>query len=143
MEYKLDELSPVTGQRVDVEKHEGAKVVLEKVGVIDVNTEWDNTKYPPVRTPGITRPWPYLKVETAPLEKFTKTDGDVKEIRASEIFKLRKTKEGKIEWPTHSNSNIQKLFKKFAVNKPAELIGKTVVACVRVNNKGKFLGFNY
>lgn len=122
----LQGLGPAPEAGLNPDKYEGQKVKIEKISIVDKTTDYDEQgNY----VKGLARPAKALRVETAVLE----TDAFGKELRCSQDFGLKSTKNGSVVWSTHKKALMPQLLAKFKVNSPQELINKDAVLIKKTN----------
>lgn len=129
----LDKLEGVEGgESVDLEQFDKKEVEIESVTIVQVPSEYTETK----------KQW-VLKVQSVILTSIGEGENKV-DFRASELFNLIQDKEGKlIGFPKAEGSNLAKFMKDLKVSKPSELKGKK--ALVKSYEKGNrtYLKFRY
>ena len=141
-QLKLEDLKPIEAKGVDFSEFEGNKALIEKAGVIEVNSYY-NEEGKKVKEP---RKVLALKVESRVITSLTNAEGKTVEVRASELFNLIKDKDGKIGWSKAPKAKLNNFLKKFGVKHPVDLIGKTAVIRLRKKenpdgSESEFLGF--
>jgi len=135
----IDDLSPsASGLGIELNEFEGAKAEIETLEIKDIPSHYDEDG----EWHDELAPRKMLKISTKPLKVIEREGQDNIELRASELFALKK-KNGKWEWSTHPKAKLQRLMAKFKVNHPKELIGRNVVIKVTTSKKSdaQFLGF--
>jgi len=152
--YNVEDMKPIESQGLDLSEYEGKKAKIEIVEVVDVESRYgdgetevdgrvykSNEKLPE----GKTIPTKVLKVSTEKLGEIETSEGK-KEIRASELFSLKKdTKNKSWGWSTHEKAKVQKLYKRLGIRNPntnpkTALIGKTVTVIQRPGEDVSWLG---
>ena len=127
---------------VEFDEFEGQKKVIEKVEMIDVKSDYDESgKY----VKNLQRDVKVLKVESEVVTTLENREGEEIEIRASELFNL-KLKEDVWGWSKSKKGGLKKFLAKIKVDSPNELEGKTVTLRVRSKEMEdgttrEFLGF--
>lgn len=144
-EYSIEDLKPIeVDEMMDLSEYEGKKVKIEKVEVINVDSRFD--EHGNQLPPGQTIKSKALKVTTEKVGEIKNAEGDVKDIRASELFSLKQKDDDSWGWSTHKKAKIQKLFMRLKakygeLTNPKQLIGKEVTITMRPGEDISWLGF--
>ena len=128
----VGDLEGVEGTSVDLEQFDKKEVELEKAEIIQVPSEYTETK----------KQW-VLKVASVVLVSLGEGDDKI-DFRASELFNLVQDKEGKLKgYPEAEGSNLYKFMKDLKAEKPNELIGKKALVKSYLKKDRTYLKFRY
>ena len=128
----LDKLEGVEGTSVDLEQFDKKEVEIEKAEVVQVPSEYTETK----------KQW-VLKVSSVVLTTIGEGDDKI-DFRASELFNLVQDKDGNLKgYPEAEGSNLAKFMKDLKVKKPSELIGKKALIKAYEKSNRTYLKFRY
>ena len=129
----LKDLKPVQGgEGVDLEQFDKKEVVIESANIVQVKSEFTETKLQWV-----------LKVSSPVLATIGEGEDKI-DFRASELFNLTQDKEGKlVGYPSAEGSNLAKFMADIKAKTPDEIIGKK--ALIKAYKKGEktYLKFRY
>ena len=154
--YDIEDLKPIeAGEMQDLSEHEGKKVKIEKTEVIELDSNYAVEKVEidgkifnagEQLPPGKTVKSKALKVTTEKVGEVKTSEGEVKELRASELISLKKKADGSWGWSTHKKARIQKLFMRLKAKygdlaHPKDLIGCEVTIIIRPGEDISWLGF--
>ena len=155
-DYDISDLQPIeAGEMMDLSEYEGKKVKIEKTEVIELDSIYavetiviDGKTFNSGEQlpPGKTVKSKALKVTTEKVGEVKTAEGEVKDLRASELISLKKKADGSWGWSTHKKARIQKLFMRLKakygeLTHPKELIGKEVTIIIRPGEDISWLGF--
>lgn len=154
--YNISDLHPIkAGEMMDLSEYEGKKVKIEKIEVIELDSIYAvetvvidgktfnvNEQLPP----GKTVKSKTLKVTTEKVGEVKTSEGEVKDLRASELLSLKKKVDGTWGWSEHKKAKIQKLFMRLKakygeLTHPEQLKGKEVTIIIRPGEDISWLGF--
>lgn len=128
----VGDLEGVEGTSVDLEQFDKKEVELEKAEIIQVPSEYTETK----------KQW-VLKVASVILVSLGEGDDKI-DFRASELFNLVQDKDGKLKgYPEAEGSNLYKFMKDLKAEKPNELIGKKALVKSYLKKDRTYLKFRY
>jgi hypothetical protein len=116
-----------SGELPDLEQYEGRRAKLEGWDIIEVNSYYNPDTGDRMSTPITVQ---RLKVFSEKLGEGKKSDGTPFDIRATALFPLKKDASGNLGISSHSNSNIQKFFRKLKINSLPEMKDKYVTVTV-------------
>ena len=133
----LSDIGPAPSTKVDPAKYSGKRVKVASVSVEKDITDYDEEgKF----VQGLGREVDVVKMTTESIG----TNEAGEQIYITEKVNLKKLENGKVVWSTHPKAGMMKLFAKYKINRPEELIGREVMLIERVstNNPDKrWLGF--
>jgi len=144
-ELKVEDLKPIeAGEQLDVSEYEGKKAKIETIETIEMDSNYgdgftnvDGKVYDSGEElpKGKTIKATVLKITTEKLGE-VKTKEGMKDIRASEIFSLKRLSDGSWGWSTHVKAKLMKLYKRLGIADPnlnpyQVLKGKQVCVVVR------------
>jgi len=138
-EVSIDDLQDIeVGQGIDLSEYEGQKIAIAEIEVISVKTPYDETGTYHEKERFDTK---VLKVMTDVVTTITSKDGNEVAIKASELFNLKKTEDGKYGISTSKKAKIRKFMKRQEVEDVKSLIGTSVLIKKYESNGNTFLGF--
>src|SRR3990172_6889558 len=131
---------------IDVSRHEGARVKVEKIEKVDLFTQYDLSG---TFVKGLKRPVKKLKVSTVILEVIPREGKAPIELRATELFGLKQQTltDGQIIWGVSDapKSELFQFMHKQKVDSVEALVGTLVTVTVRSStvegDDREFLGF--
>lgn len=128
-----EKLQPIELEQYDASQHAGKRVKLERVETKMTDRFKDKE--------GRTKKSFYLRVESEPLDTFTKNDGKEVVVRASRIFGLQQDAQGVVGWA--ENSKLSAFLRSLKVEHPEALVGKEVVVLLTDadNNGNRYCTF--
>ena len=139
-EIDLDQIPDVQGGKgVDLSEFTGIKKKVENITVLDVETPFDESgNY----NDKVKRKVKILKVFTEPVTDIVNKEGEKVPVRASELFNMKQTEDGKWGISTNDKAKIRKFMKRQKVNRLSDLKGTTVIIKDYTDKKGNtYLGF--
>lgn len=128
----LKDLKPLESRKIDLSPYLEKKYKLEKY-------EFKELTFPDKKT-GERKESTVLIFYTVPVGMYT-SEGQEKELRASELFTVYKNEDGSWGWSTGENSKMRKFLKKLDIEHPSEAIGKEVMTNKREQGGSEYLGF--
>jgi len=139
-EIDLDQIPDVQGGKgVDLSEFTGTKKKVENITVLDIETPFDESgNY----NDKVKRKVKILKVFTEPVTDIVNKEGEKVPVRASELFNMKQTEDGKWGISTNDKAKIRKFMKRQKVNRLSDLKGTTVIIKDYTDKKGNtYLGF--
>lgn len=155
LQLKIEDLKIFEPSKpIDVSKHEGKRIKIEKLKVIDSFSSYEEGKYvdnkyiPGQFIQGLKRPVKKLLVSSEVLEIIEIVDREPIELRASMLFPLkRKFVNGDEMWgaSSHPSAKLTQFLKKQKVNSFLDLAGTFVIVTTHHSNdpddEREYLGF--
>lgn len=137
MASNISDVGPAPSLHVDPTPYTGKKVKIAKVELTTRITDYDEEGN---FVEGLAREAPIIRLTTESIG--TNDAGEA--ITISEDINLKTLANGKVVWSTHPKSGMAKLFAKYKVSRPEQMVGREVMLIERVSSKNpdrRWLGF--
>ena len=139
-ETNLDAIPEIeVGVGIDLEEYVGQQRKIEKITPIEVETQYDETGN---WQEDLKRKVKVLRIETEKITEFKDKDGNTKEIRASELFNMKRNENGDWGISKSPKAKIRQFMKRQNITKLKDLIGSKVILRDYTDKQGNtYLGF--
>jgi hypothetical protein len=140
-EISLDDIPTIeVGQGLDIDEFVGSKKVIERIGVVEIESPYTEDG---VYNEKLRRKVKALKVETEVVTTIKTKEGKTVPVRASELFNMKQTEDGKWGISNSPRAKIQKFLKRQKILSLKELVGTKVQLKDYEDKKtgNKYLGF--